>query len=371
MGLDESRPLVWRMIDRDNARCLREEKWWRIAGRPCLEQWFNDFKAWEDKETFKRAFDDDRMTIRGMGVAEKHRTAVHFELRNAAALRAISALGPEKGSEANLEQFGYKDPTDAQLAMGAVGYFEAPILNKKGEEIDARGKFGSNVALYYGIKGIRARTNPRNFLPDQRGLTQKIDLGLHDLSATVLKLGRPIFTQCKYYTDSVWVFMPLPQEEDLEAFYHLNLIAKEPGILPQYKQHVRMIASEFTRIKFAQETDMGCSYVALGPPDSLGRTKVRYGGNGLDENGQKPTTKEAADRMLARRRNLALSYKSILSATHQEGHNEIILAYRSHGNRLRRTRFPMFAVGDETGLHVVNPGPNAIIHNDGSWESQG
>ena len=147
----------------------------------------------------------------------------------------------------------------------------------------------------------------------------------------------------------------------METFYHLNQIAKEPNVLPEFKQHVRMIASEFTRIKYAQETDMGCSYVALGPPDSLGRTKVRYGGKADDETGKKPEGKEAQDKMLLRRKNLALSYKSILPKKKQEGHNEIILAYRSHGNRLRLRKVPLFAVVDERRADGHQPG-RAVDH---------
>jgi hypothetical protein len=330
------------------------ESWMR--NEHLIKKWLDALKAWEQKETFARAFLDDRMTIRGMGVAEKHRSAVEAEQK----MYQTPKLSKTEQEKANIQ--------------GAVGTFSRPESGV------------TNMKLYYGVKGVLARANPTNFTPEPEGWTgpakkplgraainirppgwsKKYWLGLHDLSASLLKGTKLITEQRKWYTDSVWVFMPIPKQEDLILFNCLNTASKETGASAAFRQYMRVIAGQMTRLKFAECTDMHTTYTDIGGPHSLYPSqggKIRYGLTGIDND--HPITQ---DDILRRKQN-ALHYKRILSDN--KAVTEVVIAYRCHGDG--KTAFPMFATqaGETSPYEVIDKsslrplGPKIAI--DGSW----
>jgi hypothetical protein len=326
MGLKDSRDDVERML---NTASLKTDEEWRLQ-EYLVKRWLDDFKQWEQRDTFEKAFSHNRMTIRGMGVEAKHREAVNKQLTS-------------KGT-----------PKAADYVRGAIGTFSRPESNIK------------DMRIYYGIKGIQERANPENFQPEEvpktppkRDFSKKVDpnarpfgwskkywLGLHDLSASLLRGDWPIPDQQKYYSNSTWVFMPVPKEEDLVLFNSLNFASRQPGASAEFRKYVRMIASQITRIAAAQAEDMHTTYVDTGGLHSLypKQGKIKYGLGGYPVGGwnEDPSLRRSATaEEIAQRKLNALSYKTMLNECVRGRVNEIVMKYRCHGDG--RTAFPMFA----------------------------
>jgi hypothetical protein len=356
--LDTSRTAVNSLLEREK---LHSAQSW-TKNEFLVKQWLDALKEWEQKETFERAFQDDRMTIRGMGVAEKHRSAVEAEQKMYSAPNPPPKLGKQEQEKA--------------YVRGAVGTFSRPESGI------------SSMKLYYGVKGVMERANPANFAPEPEGWngpakkplgraainirpagwTKKYWMGLHDLSASLLKGTKSIVEQRKWYTDSVWVFMPIPKQEDLILFNVLNTASKETGASPAFRQYMRVIASQMTRLKFAEGTDMHTTYTDIGGlnalyPNQGGR--IRYGVTGIDND--HPITQDD----IRRRKENALHYKRILSDN--KAVTEVVIAYRCHGDG--KTPFPMFATqaGENDPYVVIDKvslrplGPKIAV--DGRWIS--
>ena len=128
------------------------------------------------------------MTIRGLGVSSAQKDMVRKATRNVR---------------------GDQDPTDNDYRHGALGSFTDDEKNR--------------VNFFYGIKGMSARTNPELYL--RPGM--KAACGLHDVSATLLTGSRhkTIASQRKWYTDAIWMFMPLPKVADIVLFHELKRFA--------------------------------------------------------------------------------------------------------------------------------------------------
>ena len=137
------------------------------------------------------------------------------------------------------------------------------------------------------------------------------------------------------------------------------------GASAAFRQYMRVIASQMTRVKFAECTDMHTTYTDIGGPHALypNQPRIKYGLTGIDTD----HTVTAQD--IQRRKENALHYKRILSD--HKAVTEIVLAYRCHGNG--KTAFPMFAtqkdaespyvVIDKTSLNPLGP----KIEIDGTW----
>jgi len=355
MPLFEDRYAVMRAYNSGQIDC-RSKSAWLSTGKPLVEKWFATLKDWESADTFERAFTQNRMTIRGMAMGDNQKSAVRREKNKA----------PSEGEE----EVPYDDTvTEKELKLGAIGKFQVPKLGQARNPATDR-----YMNTFYGIKGIQARNNPENFRP---GHSRKNELGLHDLSATLLHCDRPIFNQLKYYAVATCVFMPMPLQDDMALFYLLNKESKEPGVCPEFRQYIREIAGKFTRIKYAQAADMHTTYVDIGGLDSLAEPKIRYGiggkvgGAANESRGGVSTERDVMKSDILRRRELAIRYQSILSAEDKKtGANEIVIAYRSHGNGDTPSQFPMFAEEYEwkKSLIVINTDAvrqTTIIKNTG------
>jgi hypothetical protein len=214
---------------------------WGDLQETVVHQWFKDFKAWEQEETFKRAFDDDRITIRA------------------------TAYGTGSFLRGAAEKDWEKDPNISNSARKA-GMPDAYVI-KSGAVSQFNTDEGRSMKLAQGMQGIMARGNPENFdrtvktvepkrdfrkkadpNPMPIGWTKKYWLGLHDLSAILLRHDWEIDTQLKYYSQAVWTFMPVPLEDDLLLFNRLNTVSKENAASERMRRYVRMIAGKMTRI---------------------------------------------------------------------------------------------------------------------------
>ncbi len=276
MSLEDSRKAV------DLA--IREgEPWTKLT--PLIWAWWKDLKAWEGKDTFNVAFKDQRMSVRQVN----------------------------KGSTARGGGFDVIHKDDPSQSRPMV--------------------------LARDAAGIQARLNPDNFVDPKTLKSSKNELGLHDLSASLLDGRRPISEQLKHYQDAYTLFMPLPLEEDLILFDVLNKMAKRET--DANVKLIREIRSQLTRVKLAQASDMGTKYVDISDPkDKEG--SFRYGVTGTVIRTKGAIGTKATDEELFNRKTNALRYKSILNNT-VVSVNEIVVAYRVHAKK----EFPMFTVWDD------------------------
>lgn len=221
-------------------------------------------------------------------------------------------------------------------------------------------------------QGIVKRLDPDNF-QKVAGYSNKYDLGLLDLSASLLDPKRKIATQIYKTQDPCQaVFMPVPLKEDAAMFYRLNEIAKKLSGRSWFLFLMRRIKGSMTRIKLAQEDDMHTAIVQIDKGD--GRVHYRYGitGSTMDRTpqgqdsapeivtepppqtpvfsgapppppgGPPPLKKKEEGKLtplsaetLKKRIEDRVRYENLFRG---EGYNEIVLAYRSHGN----PEFPIF-----------------------------
>ena len=283
MGVSESR-------DRLNEALNKKE----VELLPLVTGWFTELKKWESEETWDRAFDAGRMTFR--------------------------VVNPNSNTT----------PPKIDKVTGKIG--DLTVVQTKAQPMSF---------LDRSAQGINNRLNPENFSLDKKA-SQKMTLGLHDLPATLLDPKRRISDQAKgYFSPTKAVYLPVPMQEDLSLFYRLSDLSKgEFKDSPGFAVKVQEIRNSLTRIKLAQSTDMGTSYVNLQKPND-DRVHIRYGLYGKitdpPQGESKPIARQATVEELKNRLENRVKYHAIISAKY--GHNEIVISYRSHGNpRL----FPMF-----------------------------
>jgi hypothetical protein len=277
-----------------------------VLGAIC--DWWIALKDWEKEETFDRALSEGRMSVRTIKYETVHKP-----------LSMVRSVEPEKGKQ---ELGGISDT---------------------------------------GITGLLKRMDPSNFVSPS-GQSSKYDLGLHDMSASLLHPDRKIEHQLYGYgfqTDShavtqasstYVVFMPLPAPEDHSLFIVMNQIAKEERRrTPEIYEKVRAIRAELTRVKFADADDSHIGFVEVSTKLNPEKYKYRYGIRQSDVE----TVAGQYSGDLARRRNAARKYTSILETAFERSlrtcnpadakkvkfYNEIIVAYRKHASAL----FPLFA----------------------------
>lgn len=278
--LTRSRNKLNDMLTGSSAVSFATDASWETAEQ-ALSDWWKDVKDEEAKDTFSEVLGEKRMTVRAMA-DNRGDKVLEFQVK-------------AEGAEPNVQ-------TDRKMTFA------------------------------YGVKGVQARGTPENFVNKQKN-----KLGLHELSASLLTGDRGLAqNQIKYYASATYVFMPLPREEDLQVFAVLNGIAKTSGS-KKFKDYVRMIASKLTRVKSAYEYDMGTTYCDIADRGTQGPGKFRYGLSGTVSSPGKKVASKADDLEIARRKQLAIKYKSILSSG---ARNEIVVAYRQHGDGT--TCFPLF-----------------------------
>lgn len=273
---------------RDNlSRALHDPKYivrlvadWPAASQTILA-WWTAYKDWERGDTLGKAFNEHRLTARY-----------------------------------------YKREYDKQLDMMAkkgVG----------GEQVEFPGH-----KVYVGLKGIAEYTDPDNFKPAAEGMTKrKVELGLYDQSARLLDGRRNISEQVfgRIEEGHMYAFMPLSDPDDQVVFQKLNEVGKAlRNDNTELYALVREIRSRMTRIKLAQETDMGTNFTAVDPENNL-NPKFKYGISRKTKRPGEDKVKELSEadakELLLYRRTAAMNFKQILIP--QKG-NEITVAYRQH-----------------------------------------
>ena len=236
------------------------------------EQWFELFKEWERAESFERAFQDNRMTARMAPLSETN----------------------------ELKKFS--------------------VVADRGE--------AREMKLNPNVQSLPAASDPQNFLDGKKN-----DLGLHEMSAVLLEPGRPISKQTFAKPGAVPVFMPIPDEGDLQLFDQLCQAAKRnrQGALYRFVVEKR---ARMTRITYGSADDMAVGFLRIEKGD--GKDHFKYGHGNIQGHITPPEvlTQRSAD---------ALHYRSkIARVQSRTSNNEVTIKYRQHAGG-----FPF----------VGNPGP--------------
>ncbi|MFJ8961648.1 hypothetical protein ACIRG5_19880 [Lentzea sp. NPDC102401] len=205
--------------------------------------------------------------------------------------------------------------------------------------------------------GILARTEPANFFSGHGSANRKDELGLHDLSGTLLTSARPILKQLKPYDEAVVVFTPAPTETDSQVFAALSSLDKPDA------DKLREYRSRFARLRLAQSSDMGAVFVDDNV-DPKAPIRARYGINGrvlLPGGAIIPVDAT----MLAKRHTDALEHSTILSSDPKALVNEVVIVYRQHA---ATDLFPLFAQWDRdtTSYRVLD---RKTLARTGAWIS--
>jgi hypothetical protein len=308
MSLEQTRQALNEVLLSGKVSFKAADGWRQV--KDLANEWQKLLKEWESKDTFEAAYQQKRMTAR--------------------------AMADNRGDK--------------------VGEFKAPQAGKpRSAETDR------DIKLAYGAAGVQARMKPTNlFVAGQE--SKKNDLGLHDLSATLLTPDREWTKQLKHYEDAAYLLMPMPQEEDLMLYYQLHGETKGRGVDPAFRTFMRQISSRMTRLKYASAEDMHTTYVDNAPivkvaiqqkavqnfaifeKERVTPGKFRYGITGTSaskEDDEAAKSQVDVDEVKLRRAR-ALRYKQILSANEGAPVNEIVVAYRSHGTS-GKSNFPMYA----------------------------
>jgi hypothetical protein len=276
-------------------------------------QWFKAYKEWEAQETFDRAFTEGRMTARVAQVGE---------------------------------------PTQWPTRI------MAPVS-------DPRKKYPVKLASTVdGRPGLRGFLDPNNFLNHRKN-----DLGLHDLSAVLVKPNASVSAQL-FKKDRVVIFMPLPLDADLRLVHQLGVVAKmsKAGPLHQFYVEVRNC---MTRLKYGSPEDMHSGLFVRDKGDN--KAHVTYGFASIQGN---PFSEE----YLRQRSMNALNYtKTIAEAATVGGNNEVTVKYRQHagdfpfiGSRATALPAPIRAriKMDDTDYLIANlksPDPIGMITDLGKY----
>jgi hypothetical protein len=197
----------------------------------------------------------------------------------------------------------------ARLAtQGSIKSFKVYDTNKQQVQIK----------LDPSIRGTQASQNPQNFLDKKKN-----ELGLHDLSAVLLKPNTALSKQLFPKSGSYAIFMPIPLEEDLQLFEELSQAAKRNRGGELYK-FVVDARSRMTRIKYGATDDMSLGFLKVVKDDK--KDHFRYGVGSILGN-------PFPQGVLQQRSVNALYYKSKIASlpTTKSANNEVTIKYRHHG----------------------------------------
>lgn len=302
----------------DNAKARNNGQWpaafirynWpELQGR--MSGWWTAYKKWEAKDSFYEAFRSKRMTVRTFPAGFERQRDKKFDKIDLDYDRFF-ADGQYTKATASQQTFNY-------------GRYNWPGNPERGQ--------------YWAYRGIDSSpfANPANFT----SRAKKYEEGLHDLSASLLNPRFSIFKQVHNTEQGAhFSLLPLSEEEDQRMLFDLTRFAKQfKNTFPALYQLVRSYRAEMTRLKVAQELDMGTGYTMIPAPRPGGgpQYKLRYGlvgsmtvvGNALGI----PVNAG----VYAARRQAALNFKSILDV--RDAKNEIIISIRRHAGP-----FPAYAI---------------------------
>lgn len=331
--------------------------------------WWQAYKEWEANDTFEKAFQQDRMTIR--------------------------TYNPDKKGSST--KWNTTWPTTV-----------IKDKNSKTSNINVKCNVSGN--------GVILRTKSSNFFP----FSSKNECGLHDLSASLLNSKKRISDQI-YHNLTLTnthgarsVFMPLPLEEDLQLISLLNDIVQRVPFryTSQLGRLVKEYNSKMTRLWQASPRDLGAgNYIT--DPDNLTYPDIKYGVNGKFRNSKGQIVRATTSDLYRLKMN-AIQYKRILpkmsnysntpplfsksaqSSTNTESaaaaaarlgdapppptmqasssqanraYNEVVITYREHAN----PDFPMFGewriIKEATG--ATDRGAFLVIDPTDSCRSKG
>lgn len=336
-----------------------------------IDGWWKAYKEWEKQDTFDKAFDDDRMTVRTFPAGFEEQRAKEFSTLNIEADRYFADGQYTRLSDE--ERRKHAEIFNAPGEIGKIhgGYLEGlskreeaieaweqkkPLLTKAThqtppipsmpeqpvfpDELMARYR---EAQKYHAKRGIDSSpfAVPSNFATREK----KYEEGLHDLSASILNHNFPIVDQVHNSGEGAhFSFLPLSEQEDQEVIFTLTRYAKDRITFPLLYPMVRGFRAEMTRVKLAQDYDMAVGYsvipVSKPPNESSGARlafKLRYGlGNTTTVAGQPDPLVTA--QIYQARQATARRFKQIL-LTRPGLKNEIIIAIRKHAGP-----FPIYAV---------------------------
>jgi hypothetical protein len=286
-----------------------------------IDNWWKSYKQWEQQDTFDKAFQDDRMSVRTFEDGFAKQRAKEFSTLNIEGDRYFA-----DGQYARLSEAERKKHAEIFNAPAEIGKIHGAYLERLSEreeaieaweakkptltkaisqkpmipsmpeqpvipaELMARYREAQN---YHAKRGIdsSALAVPSNFASREK----KYEEGLHDLSASLLNHNTPIADQVHNSGEGAhFSFLPLSEEEDQEVIFTLGRYAKDRITFPLLYPKVRGFRAEMTRVKLAQDFDMAIGYsvipVAKSPNQSPGAQlgfKLRYGlGNTTTVSGQ-------------------------------------------------------------------------------------
>jgi hypothetical protein len=257
--------------------------------------WLKELKLWERLETFERAFTEDRMCLRA---------------------------APSSDDGMQKKQSFTPKPNTVRT--------------------------DNDVLIRASIRDMPLFQKPENFLNKKKN-----ELGLQDVSAVLLSSRKKISAQVFAKVNRQPVFIPLPNEEDLQLFYLIECLAKKnkAGKVYEFYKDAR---ARITRIKYGSDEDMKTTFLKI--VDDQQKVHYRYG------DAHETSGPVDAD-ILAKRRNDALFYKSRVLTNKINENNEVTVKIRHHEGG----RWPQAAVPgpfEHSGMPKVPAGHFLLISLD-------
>lgn len=284
-----------------------ENNWFSV--KPLISNWWEAYKKWESTDTFDKAFEANRMTVRTFDEDFTNQVSKGFNTIDI--------------------------PGDRYFADNQYTPLDAVEQERHRTAFRRPGEFNK----YTANRGIdsSAFANPANFANRRT----KYELGLHDLSASLLNHNYPITSQVhhKWVEGAHFSFLPVSKEDDQEVLYNLIQYAKQlKAKLPALDTMVRGYRAEMTRVKLAHDADMAIGYSAVPAPNpGQGPAyNLRYGLGATTTSNS--ITMAVTPQLHLARQEAARKFKGILAANLGKK-NEIIIAMRKHAGA-----FPVFAV---------------------------
>jgi hypothetical protein len=286
--------------------------------KPLIVEWWTCYKRWEAQDTFKKAYDEKRMTVRAF--------------------------------KADFDREVHKKLAQSDFSVAPSRIF----ADSKRTELDEKTQFQHSDAMrdpaarpkYWQDRGIDSTefAKPANFVSRDAKYTK----GLHDLSASLVKPNKPLNLQLFYSGDGQnLAFVPLSKEEDQQVIWKLTVLAKGlQAKLVDFYTLIRGYRAEMTRIKIARDYDLGAGFIAspIANPGNGPSYRLKYGlGTTIKVTGKKfPIDLSLVDqqKLQVSLHLEAMNFKRILkTASMDTGQvNEIVIALRKHAGP-----FPVYA----------------------------
>jgi len=292
-----------------------------------IKRWWEAYKDWERNDSFHTAFAEERLAV----------TQRPWQMKTV------------PGKDTDLIASNANDPQGSKITHGR------------------------NLQYNTSVDSFKQRLDPANFRRIPTGVGDhvrrtKYELGLHDMSASLLDPAKPtISEQLRWKAtargkglDWAVVLLPLPKVEDLATFELLKYAAKPlKDQAPTIYRAVSYMKNRMSRVKFAQETDMGAAFLEKG---STTDPHLRYGAtdvqtvkrNGIDV----PVYRAGISQ---ERRSKARQYNMILARQRQVGSlsNEIVVAFRQHES----PKFPIIGMPVDAGSWYEVQDPQSAFYS--------